>query len=179
MPIIRKLRTVVRKTDASAETDYMVVSVKKMKGSCPGKAKYGTLPIKYYFDKTRSKCINTFEGVFTEEEFIQHFTEKYDIQKEHFETTLMHSEKDGYKLFLVFIKDFERDFEEMKSSVSFELFKLNAEEKEVDKDDVFQKVIKYHQEYGINFKKNQFYTENKTTKVKPLKLWKTMTGNSL
>ena len=61
MPIIRKLRTVVRSTDATAETDYMVVSVKKMKGSCPGKAKYGTLPIKYYFDKTRSKCINTFE----------------------------------------------------------------------------------------------------------------------
>lgn len=179
MPTIRKVRTVVRRTDASAETDYMVVSVKKMKGSCPGKAKYGTLPIKYYFNKTKSKCINTIDSVLTEEEFIHCFTEKHKISAENIEITRMHTEKDGYKLFLVFINDFEAELEDMKSSVSLELFKLQTEDGNVDSEDVFQKVIKYHQKYGINFKKNQFSNDQNTTMVKPLKLWKTMTGNCL
>ena len=64
----------------------------------------------------------------------------------------------------------------MKSSVSFELFKPKTEDGNVDSEDVFQKVIKYHQEYGINFKKSVYTPKTQWLK---LKLWKTMTGNCL
>jgi hypothetical protein len=58
------------------------------------------------------------------------------------------------------------------------MFRLNKDTGTIDADDldIFQRVIKYHQEFGTSLKKNQFSNKNSTTKVKPLKLWKTMTG---
>ena len=177
MPTIRKIRTVVRSKDAPVETDYMVVSLKKnMKGSSPVKPKLATLPIKYFLNEDNFKCIQTYDGVLTENEFQVYFCDKYEISPEIINITKMHREPDGYKLFLVFVKDFDYELTGMTSSISLELFKLDDTSLEVDNDDVFQKVIKYHEEVGTNFRKNQFTNSAGTTKVKPLKLWKTMTG---
>ena len=178
MPTIRKIRTVVRSKDAPVETDYVIVSVKHVKGTCPGSPEYATLPIKYYFDNERPKCINTINKIITKNELSIHFVEKYNVEETDIEITCMHSEPDGYQLFLVRVLDFDCELENMKSSISLEMFRLNKDTGTIDADDrdIFQRVIKYHQEFGTSLKKNQFSNKNSTTKVKPLKLWKTMTG---
>ena len=79
MPTIRKIRTVVRSKDAPVETDYVIVSVKHVKGTCPGSPEYATLPIKYYFDNERPKCINTINKIITKNELSIHFVEKYNF----------------------------------------------------------------------------------------------------
>lgn len=183
MPTIRKIRTVIRDTNATAETDYMIVSVKRMKGSAPVKAKLATLPIKYFLNSENSKCLHTYNGVLSENEFKEHFCEKYSVSSEVINITRMHRESDGYKLFLVYITDFNLELPGMSSSISLELFKIGDGEEEgggnkLNNDDVFLKVIKYHQEVGTDFSKNKYTNADGTTKVKPLKLWKTMIGNS-
>ena len=184
MPTIRKIRTVVRAANATAETDYMIVSIKRMKGSAPVKAELATLPIKYFLNSENRKCIHTYNGVLSDNEFKEHFCEKYSVSPEVINITRMHRESDGYKLFLVYITDFSTELPGMSSSISLELFKIGnvggngGEGGTLNDDDVFQKVIKYHQEVGTDFRKNKYTNADGTTKVKPLKLWKTMIGNS-
>lgn len=182
MPTIRKIKTVVRDSNAKAETDFMIVSVNRIKGSAPGKANLATLPVKYFLNSENYKCIHTYNDVLSESEFQEYFCEKYSVSPDNINITRMHRESDGYKLFLVYIKDFSCELPGMNSSISLELFKIGAGAgagtEALDNDDVFQKVIKYHQEVGINFRKNKYTNADETTKVKPLKLWKSMIGNS-
>ncbi len=59
--------------------------------------------------------------------------------------------------------------------VSWELFDYS----ENPEQDVFQSVIEKHKKVGIDFKKNTWKNTSDTTKMKPLKLWKTLTGYTL
>lgn len=177
MPTIRKIRTVVTNQDTPA-TEYLVVTIaeptkrKSKRDKVPLK-KMGIQPIKYFYKTNSKECINTTDTKLNEQEFGKYFSEKYEISQDEFDVSRMYR-ADGYNLYLVLVMDFNTSIDGFNSRVSWELFDFS----ENPEQDVFQSVIEKHKKVGIDFKKNTWKNTNDTTKMKPLKLWKTLTGYS-
>ena len=167
MPTVKKIRTVVTKLEGP-HTEYIFLSVASpIKGK--QERKMGIQPVKYYFKETRKMCINTTSGLMSEEKFIKYISDNYDLTIDDFEVSKMYRES-HYNLYLVLLTDFDTEIEDFQESISLELFDTKQTE------DTFQSVIEKHKAVGTNFKKNQWSNSNGTTLMKPLKLWKTLTG---
>ena len=100
---------------------------------------------------------------------LEYICDNYDLTSDDFEVSKMYRES-HYNLYLVLLTDFDTEIEDFQESISLELFDIKQTE------DTFQSVIEKHKAVGTNFKKNQWSNSNGTTLMKPLKLWKTLTG---
>ena len=181
MPIIRKIRTVVTSLDTPA-TEYVVVSVAqpttqngKEKVRENNAKKMGIQPVKYFYKNTYQKLINTHHTLLNEEEFIEYFKSKYKLAEDGFDVTRMYR-GENYNLYLVLIIDFNTNISEFKTSVSWELYDFKTSLEKDQDQEVFQSVIEKHKTVGRDFKKNYWCNSSGKTKMKPLKLWKTLTG---
>lgn len=177
MPIVRKIRTVVTSHNTPT-TEYVVVSVaqptsQKAKGNYT--KKMGIQPVKYFYKNTYQKLINTQDTLLNEKEFIGYFKEKYKLAEDGFDVTRMYR-GDNYNLYLVLVIEFNTTINEFQTSVSWELYDFKTSLEKDQDQEVFQSVIEKHQTVGRDFKKNYWCNSTGKTKMKPLKLWKTLTG---
>jgi hypothetical protein len=177
MPIVRKIRTVVTSYDTPT-TEYVVVSVAQptsRNGKGNNTKKMGIQPVKYFYKNTQKQLINTHNTLLNEEEFNDFFKLKYNVELEDFDVTRMYR-GENYNLYLVLIIDFETTISEFKASISWELYDFKTSLEKGQDQEVFQSVIEKHRTVGRDFKKNYWCNSTGKTKMKPLKLWKTLTG---
>ena len=181
MPIIRKIRTVVTSNDTPT-TEYVVVSVAQpTTQKATGKQrennskKMGIQPVKYFYKNTYQQLINTHDTLLNEEEFIGYFKEKYELTEGDFDVTRMYR-GENYNLYLVLLIDFDTTITEFQSIISWELYDFKSSLEKDKEQEVFQSVIEKHKTVGRDFKKNYWCNSTGKTKMKPLKLWKTLTG---
>lgn len=174
--IIKKKRPVIQRNwkDKYKCTDYMFVSIGSEFGSGNenGKSKKIKLvPIKYHFKTCKAESLNRIENKkLTQKDFEKYIIENYEIEKDKdFNVTRMYI-SDNTVIYLIIVKDFNKEVKTMKSLVALEMSNTNV-------NDDFQGIINCDKKYSI--KKSNFSSsnsENNINLLKSIKLFKTLIG---
>ena len=176
--IIKKKRPVVQSNweDKYKCTDYMFVSIGNQFGNRNGESKSKKIklvPFRYHFKTCKADSLNRIEKKkLSQKDFEKYISENYEIEKDKdFNVTRMYL-SDNTVIYLIVIKDFNKEVKNMKSLVGLEMCNTNV-------NDDFQGIINCDKKYSI--RKSDFSSSNSENNInilKSTKLFKTLIGNT-
>ena len=176
--IIKKKRPVIQRNweDKYKCTDYMIVSIGNQFGNGNGNSKTKKIklvPIKYHFKTCKGESLNRIEKKkLSQKDFENYISDHYELERDKdFNVTRMYL-SDNTVIYLIIVKDFNKEVKNMKSLVGLEMCNTNV-------NDDFQGIINCDKKYSI--RKSDFSSSNSENNInilKSTKLFKTLIGNT-